>query len=84
MSFVASKFIGEHPRPFMETAMPQFHYYPDVPQNIPRPTWKGTSGLGTIANPFGTTESTVVYAVGGAALLLTGVALGYFLGGKKR
>lgn len=25
----------------METAMPQFHFYGNVQQNIPRPTWKG-------------------------------------------
>ena len=45
MSFIASRYIADHPRPYMPTAMPQFQVYPDVRQNIPRPTWKGIDGL---------------------------------------
>jgi len=42
--------IGAHPQPFMETHMPQFHMYPSVAQNIPRPTYKGpNSYLGATA-----------------------------------
>jgi hypothetical protein len=45
MTIITSRFIADHPRPFMETAMPQFHFYANVPQNIPRPTWKGLYGF---------------------------------------
>ncbi len=64
--------------------MPQFHIYPDVPQNLMRPTWKGTRGLGFVPNVFGTTESTLIYGAAGAALLLGGIGLGFWLGRRKR
>jgi hypothetical protein len=45
VSFDPSRFIGAHPRPYMPTHFPQFHMYPNIYQNILRPTWKGLDGL---------------------------------------
>lgn len=47
MTINVARFIEPHPVPVFETHHPQFHIYPNVEQNIPRPTWKGsTRGLG--------------------------------------
>lgn len=49
MTINTARFIDPHPVPVFETHFPQFLVYPNIPQNLMRPTWKGTTrGLGRL------------------------------------